>query len=278
MLKYSIAVTAVVVLALCAGESPLVSSAAATRTLGPPSFLGHGQIRIMELGDSITAGIAANGVPDPRAGYRARLVALMKSGNYSFTMVGSRTDFSAGLDFPEHEGWPGYVLRSFPSAPGGQLYGPIVRNAILGYHPDIVLLMAGTNDLLRYHLGDAGYTIANIVESMNLVLGEIFALDPKVTMIVAGIVSSPKVPECAVLEFDTGVSPCGDTPQSIASLVKQYQSQGYNITLADGMERAVPRNVDYFPDGLHPSGLDGYDRIADVWYRSIIQVLANTRH
>jgi lysophospholipase L1-like esterase len=261
MLKRWTAVAAALVLFSCAGDSRFASG-----------------IRIMELGDSITAGIAANGVPDLRAGYRGRLVELLKSGNYSFTMVGSRTDFSAGLDFPEHEGWPGYVLRSFPSAPSGQLYGPIVRHAILVYHPDIVLLMAGTNDLLRYHLGDAGYTMSNIVEGMNLVLGEIFALDPKVTVILAGVVSSPKVPECAVLQFDTGVSPCGNVPQSIATLVQQYQSKGYNIALAEGMESAVPRNASYFPDGIHPSGRDGYDRIAGVWYRSIIQVLANARH
>jgi lysophospholipase L1-like esterase len=230
----------------------------------------------MALGDSITAGVDAGGTPDAKGGYRSYLIDLLKSAHYDFTMVGGRTDFSETLALPQHEGWPGYVLRSFPSAPAGQLYGQIIHDAITDYHPDIILLMAGTNDLLRYSVGDPGYSVANIADSMNMVLDQIFTLDPKVTVIVAGVVDSPRVPECAVLEFDIGVSPCGNTTLSVASLVKQYQSKGYRITMASGMEQAVPRNTAYFPDGIHPSGLNGYGRIAHVWYRSLTGVLTAT--
>jgi hypothetical protein len=230
----------------------------------------------MALGDSITAGIDAGGTPDAKAGYRSYLVEMLRNANCNFTMVGGRTDFSGALNMPEHEGWPGYVLRSFPSAPAGQLYGPIIQTAITTYHPDVILLMAGTNYLLRYGKGDAGYSIANIIDSMNMVLGQIFTLDPKVTVIVAGVVDSPKVPECAILEFDYGMSSCGISAQSVASLVKLYQTKGYRIAMAAGMEQAVPRNKAYFPDGIHPSGRDGYSRIANVWYRSLADILHAT--
>jgi lysophospholipase L1-like esterase len=40
------------------------------------------------------------------------------------------------------------------------------------------------------------------------------------------------------------------------------------------MDRAVPRDAQYFPDGIHPSGADGYDRIANIWYGALQPVLA----
>jgi lysophospholipase L1-like esterase len=224
-------------------------------------------VRIMELGDSITAGIMAGGGPDPHAGYRSSLAQLLASHRYHFAMVGSRTDYSGQLAYPQHEGWPGYVLRSYPSRPAGQLYGPIIHDAIVSYHPDIILLMAGTNDLLRYEDDDAGYTLPNVKHSMDLVLNQIFTLDPHATVIVAGVVNSPKVDEHAVFSFDN------DPRDGIIALVSKYRSFGRSIYLAAGMDRAVPRSSVYFPDGIHPSGGDGYDRIAAVWYRALQLVL-----
>jgi len=224
-------------------------------------------VRIMELGDSITAGIMAGGGPDAHAGYRAELAQLLANHGYRFAMVGSRTDYSGQLAYPQHEGWPGYVLRSYPSRPAGELYGPIIHDAMLGYHPDIILLMAGTNDLLRHEGGYSGYSLANIKHSMDLVLDQIFTLDPRVTVIVAGVVDSPKIDERSVFSFDN------DPSDGIIALVSKYRSFGRSIFLAPGMDRAVPRSSVYFPDGIHPSGSDGYDRIAAVWYRSLQQIL-----
>lgn len=225
-------------------------------------------VRIMELGDSITAGVMAGGGVDPHAGYRSSLAQLLASHGYRFAMVGSRTDYSGQLAYPQHEGWPGYVLRSYPSRPAGQLYGPLVHDAVLNYHPDIILLMAGTNDLLRHTDGYEGYSLVNIKHSLDLVLGQIFALDPHVTVIVAGVVDSPKVGEHAVLSFDD------DPSDGVIALVSKYRSFGRSIYLAPGMDRAVPRSTQYFPDGIHPSGADGYDKIAAIWYRALQQILA----
>ncbi len=224
-------------------------------------------VKIMELGDSITAGVDAGGAADPNAGYRSRLAGLLQSGQYEFTMVGSRVDYSEHFAYPQHEGWPGYVLRSFPSKPAGQLYGALIHSAVTRYHPDILLLMAGTNDLLRLQEGYAGYTLPNIERSMDLVLGQIFALDPRVTVIVAGVVDSPKVAQRTVYAFDE------DPRHGLVAIVNAYRARGFSIQLAPGMGRAVPRNATYFPDGIHPSGADGYDRVAQVWYGALERVL-----
>src|SRR5215471_5612938 len=107
-------------------------------------------VAIMELGDSITAGVGPKGVDNGRAGYRLPLTRLLQAGGYEFRMVGARSDFSGTLAVGDHEGWPGYVLRSFPSDPAPQLLGDVTRRALSAYHPSVILLMAGTNDLLRH--------------------------------------------------------------------------------------------------------------------------------
>ena len=231
-------------------------------------------IRIMPLGDSITAGVAAYGAAVADGGYRGTLAALLAQRGYHAVFVGSRSDYSAEISERAHEGWPGYVLRSYPSDPGpGQLYGALARTALRADTPDLVLLMAGTNDLLRLQRGDAGYTLANIVNSMDLILDEIFTERPDVHVILAPVVASPKVDPCTLARFDGGTL-CGDPgPANLKTLVAAYAARGFRITYAAAMATAVPRDPQHFPDGIHPSGV-GYAAIAGVWLDAIETITA----
>ena len=225
----------------------------------------------MALGDSITAGVGPYGTRIDDGGYRGALAKLLMKNGYRVKFVGSRSDYSAAIDDRAHEGWPGYVLRSFPSDPGpGQLYGALVRKAIHRYNPDLILLMAGTNDLLRLQKRDGGYTLANIAHSMDLLLGEIFKQKPSVRVIVAPVVSSPLVDVCTLAHFDGNDDACGpaDT-ENLATLVRDYSSRGFQISLARAMAGAVPRDRDHFPDGIHPTGDGGYAAVASAWYQAI---------
>jgi lysophospholipase L1-like esterase len=230
-------------------------------------------IRIMALGDSITAGVGARGADIGGGGYRGELEALLDAAGYHYEMIGSRSDFSGNVRFRGHEGWPGYVIRSLPSDPGKELLGSVTREAIDKYDPDIVLLMAGTNDLLRLERHSPGYTVGNIVSSMDALLAQIFADKPRVHVVLAGVVDSPIISDCAVKEFD-GVDSLGcdggDGP-NLKTLVDSYSRLGYSITLASRMDAAVPRDREHFPDGIHPCGAGGYAAIARVWMRAIEQ-------
>lgn len=239
--------------------------------LPTPTIARTAVMRVMALGDSITAGVGAFGskkIDD--GGYRGALAKLLVKNGYKVRFVGSRSDYSAAIDDRAHEGWPGYVLRSFPSDPGpGQLYGALVRKAIARNHPDLILLMAGTNDLLRLEKRDGGYTLANIAHSMDLLLGEIFKQKPNVRVIVAPVVASPLVDVCTLAHFD-GDDSCGPTAtENLATLVRDYANRGFQITLARAMSGAVPRDRDHFPDGIHPCGAGGYAAVASAWYAAI---------
>ncbi len=231
-------------------------------------------MRIMALGDSITAGVGEHGVDTGSGGYRAELQRQLDNRGYHYTMVGDRSDYSARLIRRHHEGWPGYVIRSFSSDSAPQLYGRVTHDALKANDPDVVLLMAGTNDLLRLARRSAGYTVPNIVESMNALLAQIFYEKPNVDVIVAGVVASPRVHACDVERFN-GTGTCGlDGGPNLRRLVADYAARGFHIALAPNMSDAVPRDKVHFPDGIHPSGQGGYDAVARVWVHAIEDLTA----
>lgn len=220
-------------------------------------------IRILALGDSITAGVSAGGGASTEGGYRGTLGTMLSHNGINAQFVGTRHDYSTAITNREHDGWPGYVLRSFPADPGpGQLYGALTRNAMTREKPDVILLMAGTNDLIRLTRNVPGYTMPDVLESMNLLLGEIFGIDPQVRVIVAPVVASPIISTADLTSFNSGLAP----------IVASYAIRGAHITLAAGMADAVPRDSIHFPDTIHPSGGDGYGDVARVWLTALEQV------
>jgi lysophospholipase L1-like esterase len=235
-------------------------------------------LRIMVIGDSITAGIEGDGGATVDGGYRGRLAELLGADGYHVTFVGARADFASHLPALRHEGWPGYVIRATSKGAPGQLLGPLVERALTKYDPDLILLMAGTNDLLRYEADDDRYDQSEIVASMDLLLRQIYRVRPHVRVILAGIVDSPKLPLCMIERFDTGRTSCETgTFANLHSLADQYTAAGYPVRYAEGMFDAVPRDATHFPDGIHPAaGPHGYDAIADVWYNAIHSITAET--
>ncbi len=270
---FAVAVFSVVFLLTAAFDS-LPSAAQTTAGAAVPLAISKAlPLRVMAFGDSITAGVGPNGSDDNSGGYRGALAKLLERDGYHVRFVGSRRDYSAAIDQPAHEGWPGYVLRSFPADPGpGEFYGPLVREAMRTNDPDVVLLMAGTNDLLRLQKGVPGYTLPSIIHSMDLLLDEIFLEKPGVRVIVAPVVASPRVDTCTLARF-AGAERCGSPgPDSLKTLVGAYAKSGYHVTLASEMASAVPRDKEHFPDGIHPCGAEGYADVAKAWLDAIEQV------
>ena len=234
-------------------------------------------LRVLPLGDSITAGIVAGGHPG-KGGYRSLLERLLAQSPRKAVLVGSRDDMSPEMTDPWHDGFPGYVIRSTSPGAPGELYGGLAKDIVAQTHPDIVLLMVGTNDFRRYQATNGTYSVDEMVRSMDLLLHDIYSVAPKTHVIVGAIVDSPKVDACYVERFDTGHSTCdaGMHP-SLAGLVAQYAAQGYAISYASGLLHAVPRDTAHFPDGIHPvDGPQGYDAIARVWFDSIQGVVNAT--
>ncbi|MFN2461203.1 MAG: GDSL-type esterase/lipase family protein [Candidatus Velthaea sp.] len=238
---------------------------------GSPALISKAApLRVMALGDSITAGVGAAGIKLADGGYRGTLAKLLQDSGYHVKFVGSRSDFSSAIPERAHEGWPGYVVRSFPSDPGpGELLGALTRSAIRDADPDIILLMAGTNDLLRLQKHADGYTLPAIVHSMDLLVDQIFTQKPDVRVIVAPVVASTRIDRCTIARF-AGEGACGQPgAETLKTLVAAYAKRGFRISLASAMESAVPADASHFPDGIHPAGADGYGLVAKIWLDAI---------
>jgi len=229
-------------------------------------------LRIMALGDSITAGVNAFGAPAIDGGYRGPLERALAAHGYHAIFVGSRSDYSSALSDRAHEGWPGYVVRSFPSDPGpGQLYGNLTQAAMRAANPDVVLVMAGTNDLVRRQKSAGGYTLGNIIESVRMLIEEIVTAKPSAVVILAPVVDSPLLNACALRAFAGVGLPdhCAARDANLATLVSDFERRGFRVSYARNMATAVPRDAAHFPDGLHPCGAGGYADVANVWLQAI---------
>src|SRR5579875_3625446 len=147
--RFSLRIAACIVCAAALLVSVFASAGADTI---PAALAIHKQneLRIMVIGDSITAGVIDGTHNSDEGGYRGRLAQLLAANGYHAVFVGSRSDYAGHAQGLHHEGYPGYVIRATSKGAPGQLLGPIVERALTNYDPDVILLMAGTNDLLKY--------------------------------------------------------------------------------------------------------------------------------
>lgn len=138
---------------------------------------------VLPLGDSITEGwLPTGGV----GGYRVELFSKAVLAGKSITFVGSQTSSSApntvqNQTFPKkHEGHDGYTIDTGGSNSG--ISGSITDQAMSSYHPNIVLLMIGTNDV------NGNIDVANAPTRLGKLIDEITTDSPTALVVVASII------------------------------------------------------------------------------------------
>jgi len=211
-------------------------------------FRRDGGGKIMPLGDSITEGAQAE-----QGGYRWPLEDLLVDAGYDFDYVGSlRVGSPPGMPRPWHEGHGGYAIES---ADGGhQLAGAVVDSALRTYQPDVILLLAGTNNLNFPDTLDPDKTSA----MYDRLLAQIFSTSPNVGVVASPVPWKTAVPADQVAAFN----------QRIGAIVDRYADAGYRVTWVAGMTDAIDGGVENLPDGIHPSQ-PAYGRMAEEWFESL---------
>ncbi len=209
-------------------------SAAAGTTLPPLDTSQH--LKIMPLGDSITAGVGSSTGDSYRWDLYRYLTDVQQI--YATTYVGSQTGGQEPV--PRHEGHSGWTLADLTAQIDGWM---------ATYQPDIVLLHAGVND------ARTGATTQVMTDRMTALLGRILADSPTVRVIVGDVVppwygTQQDIASSTVQRFD-------------AALPSVVAAAGPRVTLAR-MSAAVPSNL--LADGLHP-GDAGFRYMAWVWWR-----------
>jgi lysophospholipase L1-like esterase len=204
-------------------------------------------VRIMPLGDSITAGPGC---------WRAMLWNDLRTAGYTnIDFVGSVADGGCNYGYSydgDNEGHGGYSATGI--ADQNQL--PPWLDAA---RPDIVLMHLGTNDMW------GGYIpIANVLAAYTKLVGQMRAANPAMKIIVAQIIpmNPSGCPTCAadVAALDNAVPGWAaglSTAQSPIVVVDQWT--GFDPATDTG-------------DGVHPND-GGFRKMANRWYPAVARVL-----
>jgi lysophospholipase L1-like esterase len=213
---------------------------------------GPAPVRIMPLGDSITAG-EADTPPDSYTGYRGPLWSELVADGYHIDFVGSVVNGPDAID-RNHEGHAGYRID--------ELLAGI--SSYLAARPDIILLHVGTNDLLQ------GISPANASQILGELLDRIHQLRPTAHVVVASILpistsNSVHVSPKLITDFNSHVAP----------LVAARAARGWRISHVDMAARVALRPFEFDSSGIHPTQ-DGYVRMASVWHAELKTILGHT--
>jgi acyl-CoA thioesterase-1 len=211
-------------------------------------------IQILPLGDSLTAGAyVVDGVFKTDAGYRYTLWKVLTSAGYPVHFVGSYQDGPANFPERHHEGHSGRRIDEI--AAGAPKW---VSDA----HPDVVLLLIGTNDAIQ------NYDFPNVIHRLENLVSEVEAAAPH-----AQVFISTTIPN-SVPEIETRVE---EYNQQLTQWTELKMKLDPNIHFVDmytqaGLHAGGNGAPSDLIDGVHPTP-DGYAAMGRVWFQALEQVM-----
>ena len=218
-------------------------------------------LKILPLGDSIT-----EGSEEFPGGYRGPLQQLLTENDVNFDFVGTRTHNSYRLDFPAHEGHPGFRTAMLGiGARTEHSHANPIKLTLKTFAPDIVLLMSGTNNLY--------------FDEPDSALAEMRTL-------ITEILNRPNAPTIAlgtILPIIPGEKPWNMViPNDVADRVMLYNEGLVDLARSFRESGEAVDSVDIFscldsleelhPDGVHPREVV-MRRMADAWFHGIQRIL-----
>ncbi|HFC53827.1 MAG TPA: hypothetical protein ENJ43_05285 [Gammaproteobacteria bacterium] len=241
------------------------------------------ELKIMPLGDSITAGEenvgGSDGLPEIpfRKGYRKPLYQLLGNNGYEVDFVGRLNQgCSAGYDH-DAEGWSGFTAEQLAgSVPGParklcngtQVSFSSIQDELNSYPADIILLHIGTNDVENTSAAD----IASILDDIDA--WEDSANGNPVTVLLAKIIGSWRAVDCsgsfstcgnpAVTALNNEIATMVANRNDDVILVDQFSALSYPADLGDQSRTSGYR--------VHPNS-NGYTKMANRWYSKLTGLL-----
>ncbi len=206
----------------------------------PAAAQSNINLRLMPMGDSITAGYRSS----TGDGYRGPLYSTLAGQVGAETFIGSQSDGT--MSDPYNEGYFGYQIAQITALATGQL------NI---YRPNIITLHIGSNDL------NEGYEVSTAPQRLATLIDEIIAAQPDATLLVAQlIINSNATTEARIVTYNS----------QIPAIVQARANQGKHIAMVS-MSALTTADL---ADGLHPND-GGYAKMATAWDGGIKLAIAN---
>lgn len=217
-----------------------------TGTVLKPVF-GTTTPSVMPLGDSITAGQHA---VEPTPGtYRIQLWQNLRANNLSVDFVGSQFNGPPSLGDKNHEGHGGWTID--------QIAGLVDQGIIKTYQPQIILLMIGTNDVLRNN------SLSAIYGDLSNLINRISQESSKTQIFVSSI-----APIDPALRGTTRANLARNFNAALPDFVSEKVAQGKNVTYVNA--GGSIDLADLVSDGVHPQ-VTGYNKIGKAWYNTLVK-------
>jgi lysophospholipase L1-like esterase len=217
-----------------------------------------GACAIMPLGDSIT-----DGFPDETGGgYRVELFHQANLAGKNITFVGRQINGPTGMidgrPFPRnHEGYNGFTIAD---APGHSGITDMTVAAINLFHPHVILLAIGTNDI------NGNVDVANAPARLGTLIDLITNAAPSTLLVVAQIIPT---------QTDATNGRIQTYNAAIPALVQTRANAGKHVLLVN-MYGTFTANANYktalLVDDLHPNTA-GYALMGRTWYGLIAPFL-----
>jgi lysophospholipase L1-like esterase len=232
-------------------------------------------VRIMPLGDSITAGTTDPNWTAPFSfAYRGSLYTRLTNAGYAFQFVGASPEPWNGAPYgppptfvgPDlralnQNGHRGYGGSTIGDITNGNGYDPGVVAALNADNPDIVLLGIGINDISYY--GNGGNPTA-AESSLSNLARMIVSTKPNAKLIIAQINSYKDGSLTnSVVAYNNYIK---------NTLVPGLAGQGYHVSTVDQFANFLKPNgsIDQslYSNIIHPNPA-GYDLMAATWFNGI---------
>lgn len=203
-------------------------------------------IRILPLGDSLTAGQASS---ETIGAYRPELARILAESGYQVDYLGTLHDeVNPALPDADHQG--------VNSARCDQLLSGLDGWLDVLPDPDVVLVLAGTNDFWQ------GGDLATVLARYEALIRSVSSRCPCARVIAATL---PPRTDQAVLE-----SLQSTFNDSLVGLVAALRADGISVSLADLHRALLPEHLT--ADGVHPDAT-GYQQIGRAWSAAVSQVI-----
>ncbi|MFI6155489.1 FG-GAP-like repeat-containing protein [Kitasatospora sp. NPDC051170] len=215
------------------------TSAATATTPAAPS------LRVMPLGDSITAGAGSS----TWSSYRAPLWNLVASqSRYTVRYVGSQ----AGGQLPDlaHEGHSGFMIDDIRAG---------IDQWLAEAHPDVVLLHIGVNDL------DRSTDPAHAPDRLKTLVDRIFADRPGVAVVMQGVIPTTRGLQLSPSAFNDRARQLQAVEAQAGNSFRYVDPPA--LIPVETADRSHPAEM---ADRLHPNDA-GYQRMAQAFYAGLDQ-------
>ncbi|MEI6673590.1 MAG: Ig-like domain-containing protein [Verrucomicrobiota bacterium] len=222
---------------LLAGIAAWGGSAACNAQVIPP-------VRIMPLGDSITAGFV-NDANTIEGGYRRNLYSILFTHGFNVDFVGTLADVKPQIPDPDHEGHGGYLIEDMLAGIDSWL-GQIDD-------PDVILVHAGTTN---FWVGESLSVTQNHLKDL---LAELATRRPFAKIIVASLILRTDFYESIQLLYNA----------SLPGIVSDQVAMGRQVYFVDMHSVLVASDL---ADGVHPT-LGGYDKMGARWVTAVNSVI-----